>query len=230
MIQKNKLVGIFYGLRFKSGIMPFTTLSVGILFGYKEIGVLSTSFVNIYFLVQLIYTFSVILNSLCDSESNVDIAETSKDRVMFDYGLNRDDIFTYIYGASVLIVLLFCKIFFHFSFWKQMLALYIVFHLLFVSVFYNMPPIRFKKRLFMPELSIVLSYGLLSFTGYFFSTSVVSLHAFIYGVPCFLLVVMSISSNLLMDVEDDKRGGSLSTPMVFGKKGSFYIYNTCFIL
>ncbi|KAF2077353.1 hypothetical protein CYY_001356 [Polysphondylium violaceum] len=210
--------------------MPFTTLSVGVIFGYKELGVISPNLLHVFVLIQLIYTFSVILNSLYDSEVGVDIEETSKDRVMFDYGLTREDIFIYIYGAMFLIFLLFVKIFFYFPMWKKMLALYLVFHLLFVSICYNMPPIRFKKRLLMAELSIFLSYGVLTFTGYFFSTGVVAIHSFIYGIPCFLLVIMSITSNLLIDIEDDRRGGSRSTPMVFGVKASLYIYIFSYIL
>ncbi|KAF2073921.1 hypothetical protein CYY_004775 [Polysphondylium violaceum] len=220
-----KVQGIIHGFRLKASVMSFTNFSVGVFFSFQETGILNPSLFSIYVMVMTIFTFAVVLNSYCDWELGVDDEKTTSNRMMFDYGLEKKDILRYIIGGTISIFIIYLRAFSHFPLMERLIVFFIICQLIFFSVIYNMPPIRFKKRLFGAELAVVFSYGLLSFCGYFFNSGVITIDSFYYGIPCFVLVTLTITGNLLHDVEDDARGGSYSSAMYLGPVISSYLFD-----
>ncbi|KAF2071372.1 hypothetical protein CYY_007312 [Polysphondylium violaceum] len=229
MLSFKQLKGIYFGFRAQCSIGTLSTLLIGILFGYKETGIINPYTPVILFMAFKIYTIMVLLNSLYDMEAGVDKKETANDRTMFDFDLTRKDIFAYVYRSLLLLFVLFIISFNHFNLFQQCFSFF-CFLLLIASCFlYNTPPFRFKEKLFMAEI-MMLYYGIMPFIGYFWSTGEISYKSLLFGLPTFFLCIMSMLTNLLIDIDEDKQGGVYSTPMLIGERATINLITFSYLL
>ncbi|KAF2070316.1 hypothetical protein CYY_008369 [Polysphondylium violaceum] len=219
-----KIAGIIHGFRLKAILMSFTTITIGVVFSYQETGIISPKLWAHYLILMMIYTYATILNSYYDWLLGVDDEKTTTNRMMFDYGITKTDVQNYMIFGIVVECLLFHYCFSHLAWLDYCVALFIIVQISLISVFYNAPPLRMKNILFGAEIAVFGSYGLLTFAAYFFNTGIMTFNSFVYGIPCFILGTLTITGNLLHDIEDDRKGGSYSSAMHFGPIGSYYIF------
>lgn len=103
---------------------------------------------------------------------------------------------------------------------------------LFLTAAYSLPPLRFKKILWVANISIALPRGLLLLlAGWGISSIIYSMpDPWILGSILFLYLVGAISVKDFSDIEGDQKYGMVTLPIKYGIKRCIYIISPFFIL
>ncbi|KAF2073450.1 hypothetical protein CYY_005235 [Polysphondylium violaceum] len=225
MISKLKIQGFIHGSRLEGFPMVLTYVLVGMSIGYKESG--GAMFWNALYVIPIflfLCSITNILNALCDFESNVDDKETSSDRTMFDYGvITKSDIWNFVYFCSASTGVVSYLAFSHMNSDQQSFGYLNVVINTFLSFYYNLQPFRLKTKLFCGEFTVFFFFISIVNCSYFLMTGIPSWNIWMANSNAIILVVCGLIVNFYVDVEDDKRDGSMSSVIFFGETISKYL-------
>ena len=107
----------------------------------------------------------------------------------------------------------------------------LVFLIMFITLYYSMPPVRFKKRLWISNISIAFARGLMGFVAawtIFGNPSDPT--PWVIGGILFIYLVGATTSKDFTDVEGDAKFGMRTLPVVYGPKRAALITGPFFIL
>ena len=107
----------------------------------------------------------------------------------------------------------------------------IVFLITFITLYYSMPPVRLKKRLWVSNISIAFARGLLGFVAAW-SIFGDPYHPtpWVIGGIMFIFLVGATTSKDFTDMEGDSRYGMRTLPVVYGPKKAALIAGPFFIV
>ena len=109
--------------------------------------------------------------------------------------------------------------------------LFLVLIIMLITIFYSMPPIRFKKRLFISNLSIAFARGMLGFAaGWCIFGNPFNQTPWLIGVVISIYLIGAVTTKDFTDVKGDKRFGMRTLPVVFGTKKAITISAPFFVL
>jgi 4-hydroxybenzoate polyprenyltransferase len=92
------------------------------------------------------------------------------------------------------------------------------------TIFYNIPPLRFKKRLWIANLSIAIPRGILGFVAAWSITAdITSPVPWLIGSIMCIFLIGSTTAKDFTDMEGDKRFGMRTLPVVYGKKMAIFL-------
>jgi 4-hydroxybenzoate polyprenyltransferase len=107
----------------------------------------------------------------------------------------------------------------------------IVFVITFITIYYSMPPVRFKKRLWMSNISIAFARGLLGFVAaWTIFGDVTNPTPWVIGGIMFIYLVGATTSKDFTDMEGDVLFGMRTLPAVYGPNKSALITGPFFIV
>lgn len=115
-----------------------------------------------------------------------------------------------------------------FSLWRASLInrwfLVVISVLALFTFLYSIPPFRFKKRLWIANLSIAIPRGILGFVAAWTITADISnpIPWLIGSVMCIFLIGSTTAKDFT-DMEGDKRFGMRTLPVVYGKRWAIYL-------
>jgi 4-hydroxybenzoate polyprenyltransferase len=106
-----------------------------------------------------------------------------------------------------------------------------VFLITFITLYYSMPPVRLKKRLWVSNISIAFARGLLGFVAAW-SIFGDPYHPtpWVIGGIMFIFLVGATTSKDFTDMEGDKRYGMRTLPVEYGPKKAALIAGPFFIV
>ncbi len=115
-----------------------------------------------------------------------------------------------------------------FTLWRAALInrwfLFLVIILALFTLFYNIPPIRFKKRLWIANLSIAIPRGILGLVAAWAITADISNPVpWLIGSIMGIFLIGSTTAKDFTDMEGDKKFGMRTLPVVYGKKWAIYL-------
>jgi 1,4-dihydroxy-2-naphthoate octaprenyltransferase len=101
---------------------------------------------------------------------------------------------------------------------------------LLASITYTAPPFKYKYSA-LGEMSVFLMWGPLMVLGaYFVQRQTFSSNAFWASLPFGILVALVLLANNIRDVEDDRRKGIMTLPIMIGQQNGLRLYITMVIL
>ena len=99
-----------------------------------------------------------------------------------------------------------------------------------VSYYYSMPPVRFKKRFWLSNISIAFGRGCLGFVAaWTLFADPLSPTPWIIGGIMFIFLVGATTSKDFTDVEGDRRYGMNTLPVVYGSRKAALIATPFFV-
>lgn len=100
----------------------------------------------------------------------------------------------------------------------------IVMILILFTIFYSVPPLRLKKRLWIANLSIAIPRGILGFVAAWTITADISDPTpWLIGSIMGLFLIGSTTAKDFTDMEGDERFGMRTLPVVYGKKRAIFL-------
>ncbi len=107
----------------------------------------------------------------------------------------------------------------------------IVFLITFITIYYSMPPVRLKKRLWVSNIAIAFGRGLLGFVAaWSIFGDPMSPTPWVIGGIMFIYLVGATTSKDFTDLEGDRRYGMRTLPVVYGPKKAALITGPFFIV
>ncbi len=96
--------------------------------------------------------------------------------------------------------------------------LFLVLILMLLTIFYSIPPVRFKKRLFISNLSIAFGRGMLGFVaGWCIFGNPFNQTPWLIGMIMSIYLIGAVTTKDFTDMKGDKKYGMRTLPVVFGK-------------
>lgn len=103
--------------------------------------------------------------------------------------------------------------------------------LILITIGYSAEPVRFKKRLFLANISIALGRGMLGFVAaWCIFGHVLSPIPWVIGAIMFVYLIGAMTTKDFTDVKGDKEFGCRTLPVVFGTRNATYLSIPFFIL
>jgi len=181
-------------------------------------------FVVVFFIQNLLVFLSNLVNTYYDFINQVDKAETSADRTLFDYQITLKDVHTFIYFTLALIVLnlsLLYPTMDPFIFYTKMVPL-VLFSII-ISYSYTAPPLVFKYKA-MGEVSIILGISCLLPLNFLAQNHYISWKSIHFSMIYSLGVELILHANNHRDLEKDKQSGITTLAILMGPTLSYLFY------
>ncbi|OYT45942.1 hypothetical protein B6U90_02170 [Thermoplasmatales archaeon ex4484_6] len=110
-----------------------------------------------------------------------------------------------------------------FSLWRAALInrwfFLMILILAFFTIFYSVPPLRFKKRLWISNLSIAIPRGILGFVAAWSITAdIANPIPWLIGSIMGVFLIGSTTAKDITDIKGDRKFGMRTLPVVYGKK------------
>ncbi len=107
---------------------------------------------------------------------------------------------------------------------------FIIFIVMLITIFYSMPPIRLKKRLFLSNISIAFARGILGFgAGWCIFGDPFNPTPWLIGLIMSIYLVGAVTTKDFVDIKGDRKYGMKTLPVVFGKRKSIAISAPFFV-
>ncbi|KAF2071062.1 hypothetical protein CYY_007616 [Polysphondylium violaceum] len=217
-MQSRLVQGIIHGTKIRGFPFCLTYILVGFVLGYKQVGVFPLQSLFLIPIFLSLFAIAAIINPLSDFESGVDQKETSNDRTMFDYGLKDYHIWNSVYFLTSCTIFLSIIAFWHLEFDAMLYSFFYIFIDIFCCLGYSLKPFRFKTRFMGGELATLIPYISIVNLSYFMITKhFLSLMDALFKYPALTLVNWTITANLFVDIEEDKKDNSFSSAIVLGE-------------
>jgi geranylgeranylglycerol-phosphate geranylgeranyltransferase len=108
---------------------------------------------------------------------------------------------------------------------------FLVVVIMLITIFYSMPPIRFKKRLFISNISIAFARGMLGFVaGWCIFGDPFNQTPWLIGLLMAIYLLGAVTTKDFTDVKGDKKYGMRTLPVVYGKKKAVALSAPFFVL
>jgi 4-hydroxybenzoate polyprenyltransferase len=109
--------------------------------------------------------------------------------------------------------------------------LFLILIIMLITIFYSMPPLRFKKRLFISNLSIAFARGMLGFAaGWCIFGDPFNTTPWLIGMIMGIYLIGAVTTKDFTDIKGDKKFGMRTLPVVFGKRKAITISAPFFVI
>ena len=104
------------------------------------------------------------------------------------------------------------------------------FFFMLITIFYSIPPLRLKKRLFISNISIAFARGMLGFVaGWCIFGDPFNQTPWIIGLVMSIYLFGAVTTKDFTDMKGDKRFGMRTLPVVFGKRKAIVLSAPFFV-
>jgi 4-hydroxybenzoate polyprenyltransferase len=108
--------------------------------------------------------------------------------------------------------------------------LFLILVIMLITIFYSIPPLRFKKRLFISNMSIAFARGMLGFVaGWCIFGDPFNQTPWLIGLVMSIYLIGAVTTKDFTDIPGDKKFGMRTLPIVFGKKKAIAISAPFFV-
>jgi 4-hydroxybenzoate polyprenyltransferase len=108
--------------------------------------------------------------------------------------------------------------------------LFLILIIMLITIFYSIPPLRLKKRLFISNLSIAFARGMLGFVaGWAIFGNPFNQTPWLIGLIMSIYLIGAVTTKDFTDMKGDKKFGIRTLPVVFGKRKSIMISAPFFV-
>jgi 4-hydroxybenzoate polyprenyltransferase len=108
---------------------------------------------------------------------------------------------------------------------------FLVVVIMLITIFYSMPPIRLKKRLFISNISIAFARGMLGFVaGWSIFGDPFNQTPWLIGLLMAIYLVGAVTTKDFTDIKGDKKYGMRTLPVEYGKKKAIAVSAPFFIV
>lgn len=108
--------------------------------------------------------------------------------------------------------------------------LFLILIIMLITIFYSMPPVRLKKRLFISNLSIAFARGMLGFVaGWSIFGNPFNQTPWLIGMIMSIYLIGAVTTKDFTDMKGDKKFGMRTLPVVFGKRKAITISAPFFV-
>jgi 4-hydroxybenzoate polyprenyltransferase len=109
--------------------------------------------------------------------------------------------------------------------------LFLILIIMLITIFYSMPPVIFKKRLFISNLSIAFARGMLGFAaGWCIFGDPFNTTPWLIGMILSIYLIGAVTTKDFTDMKGDSKYGMRTLPVVFGKQKAIAISAPFFII
>jgi 4-hydroxybenzoate polyprenyltransferase len=108
--------------------------------------------------------------------------------------------------------------------------LFLILIIMLITIFYSIPPVRLKKRLFISNLSIAFARGMLGFAaGWCIFGDPFNPTPWLIGMVMSIYLIGAVTTKDFTDIKGDKKFGMRTLPVEFGKKTAINISAPFFV-
>jgi 4-hydroxybenzoate polyprenyltransferase len=109
--------------------------------------------------------------------------------------------------------------------------LFLILIIMLITIFYSMPPVRLKKRLFISNMSIAFARGMLGFAaGWSIFGDPFNQTPWLIGFLMAIYLLGAVTTKDFTDLKGDKKYGMRTLPVVFGKQKAIAISAPFFVI
>lgn len=108
--------------------------------------------------------------------------------------------------------------------------LFLILIIMLITIFYSIPPIRFKKRLFISNITIAFARGMLGFVaGWCIFGDPFNSTPWLIGLVMGIYLIGAVTTKDFTDMKGDRKFGMRTLPIVFGKQKAIAISAPFFV-
>ena len=101
---------------------------------------------------------------------------------------------------------------------------FLILIIMLITIFYSMPPVRLKKRLFISNISIAFARGMLGFVaGWCIFGNPFNQTPWLIGMVMTIYLIGAVTTKDFTDIKGDRKYGMRTLPVVFGKRKAIAI-------
>jgi 4-hydroxybenzoate polyprenyltransferase len=109
--------------------------------------------------------------------------------------------------------------------------LFLILIIMLITIFYSIPPIQFKKRLFISNISIAFARGMLGFVaGWSIFGNPFNTTPWVIGLIMGIYLIGAVTTKDFTDIKGDRKFGMRTLPVVYGKQKAIALSVPFFVI